>query len=73
MSNLTIKKVKSTLYAVSSTDTVIRISGIRGLHFSPPYKKFCRQHFDSGGRTIFTAPKAYMLLAYNAFAAHSDI
>jgi len=26
------------LYVVSRTDTVIRTPGIRGLHFSPPYK-----------------------------------
>ena len=45
------------LYVVSRTDTVIRTPGIRGLHFSPPYKKFRPRNFNAGVRTIVSTPK----------------
>ena len=61
------------LYVVSPTDTVIRTPGIRGLHFSPPYKKIASSQFPFRCGNIIFNPKAEMLRVHDTSAAHSDI
>ena len=52
---------------------MIRTPGIRGLHFSPPYKKIASSQFSCRCENNIFNPRAEKLRVHDTSAAHSAI